>query len=208
MNSLFSNPAGTGQHIGARVAGVVLCSAFLLLAGCARVPLDPVPPAVVSLPQPALHALTHWELGVRGLAADVAAALKAGPGGAPLRIDTPEPSVFTDTVRDLLATQLHEQGVAVWRPGDPRATELRGPVLSLHTRLIPFGAGHIGAQSLSTAPPRHELVLTATLDAGGPPGLRRSLLFYAADADLALYLPARDRSVSLKVVGGLAGRMP
>ena len=33
MNSLFANPAGTRQHVGARVAGVALCSACLLLAG-------------------------------------------------------------------------------------------------------------------------------------------------------------------------------
>jgi len=209
MNSIFTNPAGAPQWAGARVGRVALCSALALLSGCARVPLEPASPAVVALPQPALYALSHWEQGVRGLAPDVASALKASaPGNTPLRIDTPEPSVFTHTVRDLLATQLHEQGVQVWRPGDPRAAESRGPVLSLHTRLIPFAAGRVGPQPLSTAPPRHELALTVTLDAGGAPALRRSLLFYAADADLALYLPARDRNVSLKVVGGAAGRKP
>jgi hypothetical protein len=189
--------------------------AAALLAGCnAQTPRHSDVPLPASYPvstQRELQAADHWRLTAASIAATTSAMIRDNPQAASqrYRIESPlDDTVFARAFHALLVTELVRAGVSV-APGGPDAIPI-----ATDLQLLEFGPDRrtsyplyqsaqsyppaLGiedrAQIRSTHAPRHELIVTVSIERDGAYWLRRSDIYYLRDADAALYLAATERT--------------
>jgi len=204
--------------------GAALAVAAALLGGCAQVRTDDaaadVPQVVPHAPllQQSTRALQHWNVLAGDVAAHVAARLRDWPAGEyPMQIVAePGASGFERGLRELLATQLVERGVAV----STEPQELRLRVL---TQLVQHHAGAplqgVAAQQLEHGvrvwrgvaqsweaageglPMRTEVLVITSLERAGQVLVRTSDMYSVPQADAPLY---QNRTPATAAAAGTA----
>jgi hypothetical protein len=189
--------------------------AAALVAGC-----NAAPPRHSDVPLPAnspvstqreLQAADHWQLTAASIAATTSGMIRDNPQAAAqrYRIESPlDDTPFARAFHALLVTELVRAGVSV-APGGPDAIPI-----AYQLQLLEFGPDrrtgyplYRSAQSYppalriedpaqirGTRAPRHELIVTVSIERDGAYWLRRSDIYYLRDADAALYLPAAQQT--------------
>lgn len=153
-----------------------------------------------------VQAVHHWRLMAASIALATRQMVESEPGGMTASftlVPSQQTSDFSQAFHELLITELHNAGLRIAIPpaagtairytiqlvefGDGRRTDY--PLYATDGNLPPELAVTDASEISDWRAPRHELMVTTSIQRGDSYGLRRSDIYYLRSEDAQLYRP-------------------